>query len=283
MPDFPIVDSHVHLWDISRLDYAWLNAFPLINKTHLTEHFFKECTPVLVSKIVFIECGGVTKNGLSEIDLISEIARNSSNIKAIVAHAPLELGLSVEEKLISFSKNPLIRGVRRLIQSEEDSNFCLNRDFIAAIKLLPQYNYTFDICIYHYQMDAVLNLVRQCPEVKFVLDHLGKPPIKLGFLDPWRSKIKALSKESNVWCKLSGLVTEADYLHWTPEDLKPYLSHVIECFGFSRLMFGGDWPVAKLATDYPRWVHTLDTLLHSINSTERENLFIKTAESFYTI
>src|SRR5690606_33950776 len=112
------------------------------------------------------------------------------------------------------------------------------------------------------QLSNTIRLVRQCPDVSFVLDHIGKPDIKAGSLDPWRGELRELAAMKNVWCKLSGLATEADHAGWTPADLRPYLDHVVACFGFGRVMFGGDWPVSTQATDFPRWVATLDEALH---------------------
>jgi L-fuconolactonase len=151
------------------------------------------------------------------------------------------------------------------------------------VQLLPDHGLTFDLCINHTQLPNTLAFVRKCPEVQFVMDHIAKPDIKSGQLDPWRANLRALADLPNVQCKLSGLVTEADLQHWTPADLQPYIDHVIECFGFDRVMFGGDWPVSTQATDYPRWVATLDAALKGASPDELHRLYVRNAETFYRI
>ena len=132
-------------------------------------------------------------------------------------------------------------------------------------------------------MANTIRMVEQCPEVTFILDHIGKPDIKNKLLEPWKTQIKQLSRLPNVWCKVSGLVTEADMQNWTREDLKPYIDHVMDCFGFEKTMFGGDWPVAFQATEYPRWVDTLDWALAGASSNELKAIFHDNAEQFYEV
>ena len=132
-------------------------------------------------------------------------------------------------------------------------------------------------------MANTIKLVEQCPDVLFILDHIGKPDIKNQIFDPWRDELKRLSEFPNVWCKMSGLVTEADHQHWTREDLKPYIDHVLDCFGFSRVLYGGDWPVAYQATTYPRWVETLEWAVRGCSEDELRKLFYDNAIEFYRL
>ncbi|MEO7597313.1 MAG: amidohydrolase family protein, partial [Opitutus sp.] len=125
--------------------------------------------------------------------------------------------------------------------------------------------------------------VRQCPDVSFIVDHIAKPDIRAGKLDPWRAEMREMSVLPNVWCKISGLVTEADHTNWQLADLQPYIDHVVECFGFDRVMFGGDWPVSTQATTYPRWVQTLDAALKGSSADELRRLYVSNAEEFYRI
>ena len=155
--------------------------------------------------------------------------------------------------------------------------------FFAGIKLLPAFDLSFDICIAHFQMANTIKMVAQCPDVQFILDHIGKPDIKNKLMDRWRAEIKTLSEFHNVWCNISGLVTEADHQHWTKEQLKPYIDHVIECFGFDRVMYGGDWPVAYQATEYPRWVETLAWAVEGCTEEELKKLFHDNAAAFYQL
>src|SRR5262245_45646068 len=216
MPDFPIVDTHLHLWDLTRLRYPWLANVPLLNRNHLIEDFCQACGPVSVAKMVFLQCECDPRQSQAEVDWVTELALGEPRIRGIVAHAALEQGDAVELALGRLAANPLVKGVRRLLQSEADDAFCVRREFVRGVQLLPRHGLSFDLCIFHRQLANTIELVRQCPNVRFILDHIGKPGIKAGLLDPWRAELRELAKLDNVWCKLSGLVTEADLAKWTP-------------------------------------------------------------------
>lgn len=282
MPDFPIVDTHLHLWDPQRLRYPWLASVPPLNRPHLLADYRAACADVAVAKMVFLQCECDPAQSRAEAEWVSELARQDPRIRGIVAQAALERGDAIEAELAEFAANPLARGIRRLLQSEDDA-FCLRPDFVRGVQRLPRHGLTFDVCIFHRQLANVIALVRQCPNVRFILDHIGKPDIKAQRLDPWRAELRALAGFDNVWCKLSGLVTEADFAAWTPADLQPYIDHVVDCFGFQRVMFGGDWPVSTQASDYPRWVRTLDHALRGCSPDELHQVYVRNAEAFYRV
>jgi L-fuconolactonase len=283
MLQFPLVDTHVHLWDPGRLPYAWLAEVPTLRRPFLPDDFRRACGPVAVGKMVFVECEGDPAHSYDEARWVADLALVDPRLRGIVARAPMEKGDAVEKELARLATLPLVKGVRRLLQSETDDAFCLRPDFVRGVRRLPQFGFSFDLCIFHRQLASVIQLVRQCPEVRFMLDHLGKPGVKAGRLDPWRAELRELATLPNVWCKLSGLATEADWTRWTPAELRPYLDHVMECFGADRVMFGGDWPVSTLATDYPRWVSTLDEALRGYSPDELHRIFVRNAEAFYRV
>lgn len=283
MPSFPIVDTHLHIWNLDRLRYPWLASVPLLNKNHLIEDYVRACGPVEVAKMVFLQCECDPAQFQLEAEWVAEVAKVDPRIRGIVPWAPLEKGVAAEEELARLAADPLVKGIRRIIQFEPDQNFCLRPDFVRGVRLLPKYGLTFDLCINHTQLAHTIALVRQCPQVTFVLDHIAKPDIKAGRLDPWRAELRELAELPNLWCKLSGLVTEADHARWTPADLRPYIDHTIACFGFDRVMFGGDWPVAAQATDYPRWVDTLDAAVAGASVDEVRKLYVTNAERFYRV
>jgi L-fuconolactonase len=283
MPDFPIVDTHLHIWDLGRLRYPWLASVPLLNKDHLIADYRRACGSVQVAKMVFVQCECDPAQAREEAQWVTDVAAIDPRIRGIVAHAPLERGDAVESVLMPLAANPLVKGIRRLIQSEPDDAFCLRPEFVRGVQLLPRHGLSFDLCIFHRQLASTIKLVRQCPNVRFILDHIGKPDIKARLLDPWRAELRELARMDNVWCKVSGLVTEADFTRWTPADLRPYIDHVIDCFGFDRVVFGGDWPVSTQATEYPRWVATLDEVLRGCSRDELHRLYVRNAESFYRI
>ncbi len=283
MPNFPLVDTHLHLWDLKRLRYPWLVNVPMLNRDHLIDEYRKACGPVQVAKMVFLQCEADFALFQEEADWVTEVSKTDPRIRGIVPWAPLEKGDGAEEALARLASNPLIKGIRRIIQFEADPEFCLKPGFVRGVQSLPRHGLSFDLCVNHKQLANTLKLVKQCPNVKFIMDHIAKPDIKAGLLDPWRAELRELSKFPNVWCKMSGLVTEADFSKWTPADLKPYIDHVLDCFGFDRVIFGGDWPVSTQATDYPRWVNTLDAAIKGASPDEQHKLYVRNAEAFYRV
>lgn len=283
MLDFPIIDTHLHVWDPNLLRYPWLDDVPLLNKPYLLEDYDRACGPVAIEKMVFLQAEVDFAQFQEEADWVNSLAEQDGRLQGIVPWAPLETGEAARSALARMAANPRIKGVRRIIQFERDIEFCLQPRFIEGIQLLPEYGLSFDICIIHYQLANTIKMVAQCPEAQFILDHIGKPDIKNGVLDPWRAEIKTLSEFPNVSCKISGLVTEADHQHWTKEQLKPYIDHVIDCFGFDRVMYGGDWPVAFQATEYPRWLETLEWAVAGCGEAELRKLFHDNAAAFYRL
>ena len=283
MIPFPIVDAHLHVWDINHLHYPWLESVPLLNRSYLLDEYRQACGEIQVEKTVFVQAECDFSQYQQEAQWVTELAQQDNRIAGIVAWAPLEKGEAVQRDLETLAANPLIRGIRRIIQYEEDIGFCLRPDFVKGVQLLADYALGFDICVAHHQVANALSMVRQCPEVHFILDHIGKPDIKNQLFEPWKTEIKALSEIPTVWCKMSGLVTEADMENWTPNDLKPYIEHVLDCFGFDRVVYGGDWPVACQATDYPRWVETLYEIIEHCSASEKQKLFRDNAIQFYRL
>lgn len=283
MINFPIVDTHVHLWDPKFLRYPWLDGNILLNKPYLLDDYRAVCGPVQVEKMVFLQCECEFSQFMDEANWVTRLAQGEPRLKGIVPWAPLENGEAVRADLEKLASNPLIKGIRRIIQFEADPGFCLRPGFVQGVQALPDYGLSFDICISHSHMKNAIQMVRQCPNVQFILDHIGKPNIKEHLFEPWKQQLRAFADFPNVWCKMSGLATEADFKRWTKEDLRPYIDHVLECFGFGRVMFGGDWPVASQATEYPRWVETLEWAVSDCTETELRLLFHDNAIAFYRL
>lgn len=281
--DFPIVDTHVHIWDINKLRYPWLSDFPFLNKTFLPEDYRKACGPINVEKMIFVQCECDPAQYKEEVAWITELAQTEKRFQGIVAWAPCEKGEAVRPELEELAQNELVKGIRRIIQFEEGLEFCLRPGFIKGVQLLAEFGFTFDICIAHYQTASTTGFVRQCPDVKFILDHIGTPNIKEGMLDPWRAELREFSKLPNVYCKVSSLATEADHHNWFKEELKPYVDHIFECFGFDRTIYGGDWPVSSQAATLPQCVETLEWLIKGCSQTELKKLFHDNAIAFYDL
>ena len=283
MPGFPIVDAHVHLYDPAWLRYSWLESRPAINRPHGLRQFDEERLPVVVDGIVFVEVGVDKGLHLAEAAWAQERADKDARLAAIIAHAPVERGAAVETDLERLQRNRSLRGVRRLIEIEADGGICLEPGFIEGVKRVGRHGLTFDLCVRHWQLVFAIELVRRCPEVTFVLDHIGKPGIRHGLVEPWQSQIAELARLPNLVCKLSGVVTEVDHDDWTKDQLRPYLDHAIACFGFDRLMFGSDWPVSKLTHAYPDWVAIIDETIAGCSEAEALALYRETARRTYRL
>jgi L-fuconolactonase len=272
------------VWDPAHLHYPWLDDVPFLNKPYLLQDYKKACGPVQVEKMVFVQAEVDFSQFMEEAEWVTQLAEEEdSRIAGIVPWAPLEDGDGARVDLQTLAENPLIKGIRRIIQFEPDIEFCLRPDFVKGVQILPDYDLHFEICVNHTQMANTIKMVERCPEVTFILDHIGKPDIKNQVFEPWKQELKTMSEFPNMWCKMSGLVTEADHDNWTREDLKPYIDHVMECFGFDRAVYGGDWPVAYQATEYPRWVETLEWAVGGCSEEELGKLFRDNAISFYRL
>jgi L-fuconolactonase len=280
---FPIVDAHVHFWNPAELNYPWLAGAPALNRTFLPEDYPAATRTANVSKMIFVECGCTAAQSIDEARWISEIATREPRLKGIIAQASVELGERVTGELATLDKNPIVRGVRRNLQGETDACFCLQPNFITGVQTLAKFNFTFDLCIVHSQLPAVIQLVARCPEVFFILDHCAKPAIRDQNLDPWRKHLRELAALPNVACKISGLVTEANPARCGASDLQPYVAHAIDCFGFDRVLFGGDWPVCQLATTYDDWLTALQAILAGEPETNLKKLFQTNAERIYRV
>jgi L-fuconolactonase len=283
MPSFPIVDSHVHLYDPTVLRYPWMADQPALLRPHLLPDLDKAAGNVEILKAVFVEVDVEAGLKIGEAEWVSEQAASEPRIAAMVASANIERGAAARDELDVLAVHPALRGIRRLIQSEPDPEFCIRPAFVEGVRLLAEYDLSFDICIRHHQLASATELVRRCPDVQFILDHIGKPAIKDGLIEPWRTELRALSALPNVTCKISGVITEADHTGWNRDQLRPYIDHAIECFGFSRVMFGGDWPVIKLAGQYTQWIDIVDWIVEGCSAYEKAALYRDTATRAYRL
>jgi len=276
---FPIVDTHVHFWDPENLEYGWLRGSELLNRPYLPSDYTRAIAPVPVEKIVFVEAGAAAKDAMPEVQWVTERAKQDARIQGIVASAPLERGDAVKADIEALAQNALVKGIRPRFPGGGE----LPSPFVQGVRLLEPVGFSCDICVGCDRLPTAIDLVRRCPDVRFILDHIGVPNIRERNLDPWRDHIRDLAALPNVCCKISGVATAADREHWQPEDLKPAIDHVIDCFGFERTAFGSDWPVMLLATTYPRWVEALAWAVRGCSETDLRRLFRETASAFYRL
>ncbi|MEX0332387.1 MAG: amidohydrolase [Puniceicoccaceae bacterium] len=278
----PIIDTHLHLWDPNAIHYPWLKDVPSINAPHLIPDYKKATQGIEIEKMVFLQCEAEPSQYLDEVKWVSDIAQTQdSRIQSITAWAPLEKGDAAQEDIDKLKDYPLVNGIRRIIQFEDDDEFCLQPDFIKGVQLMEKCGWNFEICIKgDQQFENVLSLVRQTPNVPFILNHIGKPFIADGILSPWDEYIAQLASLPNTTSKVSGLMNEAGE-DWSYEDLRPYLDTVFEQFTIDRVFFGGDWPVCTLNGTYARWYETITRYLDDFSDTEQVLFFNANARRIY--
>ena len=276
-----IIDAHHHLWDKSRFNYSWLAQVPDIDRNFLIADYEESIRGTGVVKSVFVQADVDPQFALQETRWVLSLAEAATPIEGVVAWAPVE-DPALDDYLEKVGEHPQLKGFRRLIQTE-DSDFCTRPEFVAGVRRLAALGYSFDLCIYHPQLTAAIELVRQVPEMSFVLDHVGKPDIAAGTIQPWKEQLLELAAMPNTCCKISGMVTEADPKNWTAQTLRPYIDSAIEAFGFERVMFGSDWPVCLLGASYSQWLETVFAAVEGASEAEREHLFCATAARFYRL
>lgn len=279
-----ILDAHVHLWDPTRFEIPWLAGDLLLDRPYDLDAFDAAIAGTSVRALVYMQVEAAVSYALLEAEEVVRLATSDPRIRGIVPWAPLEYGSRARvyiERLLSTG--PLTKSVRRMIQGEPDPDFCVRSRFVEGVRLLAEYDVGFDVCVSHDQLGNVVQLVDLAPNTRFVLDHMAKPDIDHQLLEPWRRNIQELARRDNVVCKLSGLVTEADRSHWTVEDLRPYVETVLDAFGPTRLMFGGDWPVLLSAASYRVWLDAALQLTASLSPAESRSIWWETASSFYRL
>jgi L-fuconolactonase len=277
-----VVDAHVHFWNPRALSYPWLTAFKRLMRPFLPEDYAAATEHAGIERIVFVECNCEPTQNLREVELVERLAEAEDRIAAMVAYADLTSSTTLDRSLDELQRLPRVRGIRHNIQGEPPG-FCLQSAFLDGVREIGRRGLTFDLCATHDQLPDVVELARRCPDTRLVLDHCGKPAIRDELLDPWRSCIDQLAECENVWCKLSGLLTEADPTAWQHVDLMPYAEHVVDRFGIGRTMYGSDWPVLTLAGSYGDWLDFTRRLTAAWSATERQLFYGDNAASFYSL
>jgi L-fuconolactonase len=271
------VDAHVHFWDPGVFDYPWLAAVPELDRPFLPSDLPPDPDR---QGIVFVQADCLPGQSVAEASWVHGLREAGAPVVGVVAHAPLERGIGSATVLRQLALQPLVSGVRRLLQDEADG-FAGLPGFVAGVGLLARPGLTMDLCIRRHQLAEAAELVRRCPEVGFVLDHLGKPEVSPRALGSWTADLNRLSALPNVRCKLSGLATEADPDHRTTTDLRPYLRNAIDAFGPQRCMFGSDWPVLTTAVPYAWWLDLVREAVADLTADEQDFVLRRTAVTAY--
>ena len=273
------IDAHHHLWKYDVVDYGWIDgSMGVLKRDFLPADLERELCRAGIDGTVVVQA----RQTLSETAWLLNLTDQSSFIRGVVGWAPIasENFPADLEHLRSCRK---LKGLRHVIQDEPDDNFILGSSFNRGIALLKDTGLVYDILIFERHLPAAIQFVDRHPQQTFVLDHVAKPRIRERVMDPWRRNIAELAKRDNVYCKISGMVTEADRLAWSQEDLWPYFEIVLEAFGPQRLMAGSDWPVCLLATSYSWWFEVLNGFLAELTVTERARILGGTASEIYNL
>ncbi len=282
-----VVDSHVHFWDVNRFEYPWLETQgPRIQGSFLPtdfahrRHGVDQDGETRVRGLVVVQADATPSSNVAEAEWFHALAANGAPIVGVVAAVLLERGAGCEAELAELARMPLVSGVRRLIQGKPPG-FALSGDFIYGVRLLAGYGLSMDLCVQEHQLAEATELARRCPDVVFVLDHMGKPSIGRSNFESWSRHVSALAALPNVRCKLSGLMSETGAEHRTADAAVPWLRHALAAFGSDRCMFGSDWPVLESVSGYDAWLAAVEATLDGMSSTDRSRVLAGNAREMY--
>ncbi len=273
------IDSHQHFWQYTPMDYPWIDDHMSVLKhdflpedlqPYLTENNVQGCVSVQAQQTE------------AETVFLLQLAERYDFIKGVVGWVDL-CADNAAKRLKALAKNRYLKGIRHIVQDEPDSRFMLRPDFQRGISHLARLGLTYDILIFPKHLESASHLISAFPNQPFVVDHIAKPYIKDGLIDEWKRDISKLAYFDNVHCKISGMVTEADWQNWTNEDFTPYIDVVVNAFGIDRLMFGSDWPVCLLAAEYGSMKKIVDEYFASFSRAEKEKFFGTNAINFYSL
>jgi L-fuconolactonase len=276
---YPVIDAHHHFWTFDPIRDAWITEEMQVLRTdYLPVHLEAVYKRKGISGSVLVQTNASEYENL----FLLKLAEQNPFIQGVVGWIDL-LDEQLEEKLADYQQYPLMKGFRHLLQGEEQRDMMLNQEFQRGIGLLNQYGFSFDLLVLPDQLGYTERLVAAFPEQRFVIDHMAKPHIRQGIIAEWKQSIKRFTAYKHVYCKISGLVNEADWEYWEHEDFRPYIDAVVETFGTKRIMFGSDWPVCLLAATYDQVKDIAEDYFYSFTTTEQADFFGNNARDFYQL
>ncbi|MEO5948750.1 MAG: amidohydrolase family protein [Chitinophagaceae bacterium] len=271
------IDAHVHFWNYDPIRDSWMEGMDILHKNYLPEILLPTLSNAGLDGIVAVQA----EQSEGETLFLQSLSDANPIIKGVVGWVDL-LNENIEERLDYYSQYSIIKGFRHIAQGEPEG-FLLRDNFTRGIKALGKYNYTYDVLIYHHQLNDVLKFMEQFPEQLFIIDHCAKPDIKNKNIDGWKKQMTAIAKLPNVYCKISGLLTETNWKQWKAIDFYPYLDVVFKAFGKDRILFGSDWPVMLLSGEYLEWKELLMNYLNNFSTEEKNKLFGLNAVKIYNL
>ena len=274
------VDSHQHYWKVERGDYHWMTPdVSVLYRDYLPSDLRPSLIKHNIQKTILVQAAQT----VAETDFLLDLAAKDDRVAGVVGWLDME-DLDFAAQFERYRSKPRFIGLRPMLQDLPDDRWILRPNVLSALRVMAAADFPFDIVTYPRHLPFVLQALESVPQLRAVIDHLSKPEIRSGKLEPWRSLITQLAGYRNLYCKLSGLVTEADHEHWSLDDLRPYVEHVIQCFGFDRVMFGSDWPACLRAGSYDQVIGALREILAARLDEETEpKLFGRNAARFYKL
>jgi L-fuconolactonase len=273
-----MIDAHVHFWKYNKIKDAWItDEMKLLQNDFLTQHL----QPVLIENKIDGVIAVQADQSENETRFLLALANENAIIKGIVGWIDLQ-NENLENKLLHYSKYNIIKGFRHIVQGEPDG-FLENKKFLNGIKALQVFGFTYDILIYEKQLKEAVEFVNKFPTQKFIIDHCAKPSIKNNRIKEWKILMNEIAKNENIYCKLSGLITEAAWNIWNEKDFYPYLDVAFEAFGTDRLLFGSDWPVMLVSGIYDQWKKLLENYMMNFSIAEKQKVFEENAIKFYNL
>ena len=274
-----LLDAHHHFWQYDPAQYGWIgDTMPCIRRDFLPADLKAEIAKAGIDGVVSVQA----RQSIEETNWLLGFAAHHAFIRGVVGWVPL-VDANVAHHLGRLAKNRKLKAVRHVVHDEPDPQFILRDDFNRGISLLTSYGLVYDILVFERHLPQTIRFVDRHPSQVFVLDHIAKPLIKDNVLEPWRANIRELARRGNVYCKLSGMVTEADWRRWTVAKLRPYVETVIEAFGPRRVMFGSDWPVCLVACEYARCHSVVKECIAGMCADDQARILGGTAEEAYKL
>jgi L-fuconolactonase len=282
VPMLPIVDTHQHLWDLTKLKLPWLKDAPHIAKSHVMSDYLDATRGLNVVKSIYMEVDVDPSQHTAEAEYVIDLCKRADNpmVGAVIGGRPASDGFA--KYVAQFKGNAFIKGVRQVVHNTDiPAGYCLEEKFIKGVRLLGDNDMSFDICIRPGELSDAVKLIDACPGTRFILDHCGNGDVQAKDITQWKKDMADVAKRKNVVGKVSGIVVNATPGKWTAADLAPIIKHTLDVFGPDRVMFGGDWPVCTKAATYRQWVEALKSLVYDRSVEEQQKLFHDNAVRFY--
>ena len=274
-----MIDAHQHFWQVGRFDYPWMSSdLGVLYRDYLPTDLAPILNQYDVNKTVLVQAS----NSIAESRWLLDLADANSFIAGVVGWVDL-MSPDIDAQLSELTANPKFKGVRHLVESEPNDEWLIQPGVISGLQRLASRDLSYDLLVHSRHLQYIPQLAECCPELRFVVDHLAKPPIARNEISEWSAALKRVAAYPNIHCKLSGLVTEANWSTWHAGDLRPYVEHALELFDVDRIMFGSDYPVCLLAASYDRVLESFQELLKDLSDDGHEQIFSTNAARFYRL